>query len=252
MMDEGYPVPGMEIRITDDDDQLLAEDMVGHIQMRGPNVTSGYYRNKEATEAVFCGGWLRTGDLGFLSAGRLSVTGRTKDIIFINGQNYYSHDLKGIRILVLDGNEAGSPSHQGGYKAYIGKQQQEWIEEQLRTTPGPFVIVSHQPIAGAQAINNATELQELFSKYSNKILICLNGHSHLDLLLRVKGVSYLHVNSASYQWVGGANKHNSYPEKIHATHPWIGHTCPYRDSVFGAISINVKTGNICLGFRINI
>ncbi len=158
--------------------------------------------------------------------------------------NYYSHDLKGIRILVLDGNEAGSPSHQGGYKAYIGKQQQEWIEEQLRTTPGPFVIVSHQPIAGAQAINNATELQELFSKYSNKILICLNGHSHLDLLLRVKGVSYLHVNSASYQWVGGANKHNSYPEKIHATHPWIGHTCPYRDSVFGAISINVKTGNI--------
>ena len=158
--------------------------------------------------------------------------------------NYYAHDIKGIRFLILDGNEAGSPTHKGGYKAYVGKEQQEWIEEQLKTNPGPFVIVSHQPLAGAQGVNNATELQDLFARNSSKILICLNGHSHLDLLLRVKGVSYLHVNSASYQWVGGANKHNSYPEPIHAAHPWIGHTCPYRDSVFGAISINVKTGKI--------
>jgi Icc protein len=158
--------------------------------------------------------------------------------------NYYAHDVRGVRILVLDGNEAGSPNHNGGYKAYVGKEQQAWLEGQLKSFAGPFVIVSHQPLAGAQAIDNATELQEILARYSSKILISLNGHSHLDLLLRVKGVSYLHVNSASYQWVGGSNKHNSFSESIHAAHPWIGHTCPYRDSVFGAISLNIKTGNI--------
>ncbi len=96
MVDEGYPVPGVEIRILDDDDQLLDEEQVGNIQIRGGNVTSGYYRNDEANQESFCEGWLRTGDLGFLKKGRLTISGRAKDIIFINGQNFYAHDLEDV------------------------------------------------------------------------------------------------------------------------------------------------------------
>ncbi len=76
--------------------------------------------------------------------------------------------------------------------------------------------------------------------------MCINGHDHIDLLQRVGGVCYLHVNSASYQWVGGDHKHESYSKEIHADHPWIGHTCPYRDSVFAGLTFDPETGTIAI------
>jgi len=91
---EGPPAPSVEIRIVDDEDRVLDEGAAGHIQVRGPNVMQGYWRDPEATRQAFCGDWLRTGDLGFLRTGRLIVTGRAKDLIFVNGQNLYAHDLE--------------------------------------------------------------------------------------------------------------------------------------------------------------
>jgi acyl transferase domain-containing protein/acyl-CoA synthetase (AMP-forming)/AMP-acid ligase II/acyl carrier protein len=96
MIDEGAPVAGVDIRITNDEDSLLDEGYIGHIQIKGPNVTSGYFRNPRANKETFCEGWLRTGDLGFVRKGRLTVTGRSKDIIFVNGQNFYAHDLEEV------------------------------------------------------------------------------------------------------------------------------------------------------------
>lgn len=96
--DEGYPLVGMEMRIVDDRDQLLPEGHVGHLHLKGPNITRGYYRNPNANQNLFCGDWLRTGDLGFLLNGRLCITGRNKDIIFINGQNFYAHDIEELII----------------------------------------------------------------------------------------------------------------------------------------------------------
>ena len=92
--DEGTPVPGMEIRIADEHDVVVSEGRVGHVQMRGVNVTAGYYRNPEANRAALRDGWLDTGDLGFMLDGRLCITGRAKDIIFVNGQNYFAHDIE--------------------------------------------------------------------------------------------------------------------------------------------------------------
>jgi acyl carrier protein len=65
--------------------------------MTGDNVTRGYYENPEANaEAFSADGWLRTGDLGLMHHGDLYISGRAKEIIFVNGQNYYPHDLEAI------------------------------------------------------------------------------------------------------------------------------------------------------------
>lgn len=83
------------LRIADQSDVEVGDRVVGHIQIQGENVTSGYYNNPEATEkAMTADGWLRTGDLGFLRDGKLVIMGRFKDIIFVNGLNYYAHDLE--------------------------------------------------------------------------------------------------------------------------------------------------------------
>jgi amino acid adenylation domain-containing protein/non-ribosomal peptide synthase protein (TIGR01720 family) len=95
-VDVGKPVDGCSLRITDNNDDPVAAAVIGHIQIKGDNVTKGYYNDKHASGKVHSpDGWLRTGDLGFLSdKGSLFVTGRAKDIIFINGQNFYPHDIE--------------------------------------------------------------------------------------------------------------------------------------------------------------
>jgi amino acid adenylation domain-containing protein len=95
-MDVGYPVPGCELRIVDEFGATLEDGLVGHIQVRGPNVTRGYHGDPDATAAALDGDWLRTGDIGFLRAGRLCVTGRHKDVLFINGRNFHAADLEEV------------------------------------------------------------------------------------------------------------------------------------------------------------
>jgi len=94
-VDVGCPVPSCELRVCDDQDRILPADRVGHIQIRGRNVTRGYYNAPAATRELFTrDGWMRTGDVGFLRQGRLTVTGRYKNIIIVNGQNYYPQDIE--------------------------------------------------------------------------------------------------------------------------------------------------------------
>lgn len=128
---------------------------------------------------------------------------------------YYRRDLRGIRILVLDGNDQGSPDHAGRYPCYIGKKQQEWLEHELQTAECPVLILSHQPLAGPAAIDNAVEIQALLGEYRRKIVLCLNGHSHVDSLLQVAGVNCLHVNSVSCHWVGGDKRMAGYQDPLY-------------------------------------
>ena len=93
----GRPIRDCEMRLTDDADQVLETGRVGNIQLRGASVTERIYGDEAATAALFTDdGWLRTGDCGVCVDGDLVITGRQKDIIIVNGQNYYPHDIEEI------------------------------------------------------------------------------------------------------------------------------------------------------------
>lgn len=97
LADLGYPVPGVHLRICNDENRELPPGTVGYIQICGLSVTQGYYNDEAATSGAFTeDGWLLTGDLGFLRGGRLVVTGRAQDIIRFNGHNYYPHDVERV------------------------------------------------------------------------------------------------------------------------------------------------------------
>ena len=97
LMCVGRAVPNTEVRIADDARGALPGGQVGHILIRGASVTRGYFGDPEATAlAVSADGWVDTGDLGFMHEGSLYIAGRTKEIIFVNGQNYYPYDLENI------------------------------------------------------------------------------------------------------------------------------------------------------------
>ena len=99
----GRSIPGQEIMIVDPERCTeCAPATVGEIWIRGPSVTHGYWQRPELTKATFeafmadtgAGPYLRTGDLGFLKDGELFVTGRSKDLIILDGRNHYPQDIE--------------------------------------------------------------------------------------------------------------------------------------------------------------
>jgi acyl-CoA synthetase (AMP-forming)/AMP-acid ligase II/aryl carrier-like protein len=97
LMCVGHVVPNTELLIADDARTGLPDGMVGHILIRGASVTRGYFADPEASAAAIdADGWVDTGDLGVVHEAGLYIAGRTKEIIFVNGQNYYPYDLENI------------------------------------------------------------------------------------------------------------------------------------------------------------
>lgn len=97
LVSNGRPTPGTEIKVTDAAANDLPEGVVGEILIRGNHVFSGYFRRPDLTrESMTADGWFRTGDLGFLHGGEVFVTGRIKDIIIIQGRNFYPTDIEDV------------------------------------------------------------------------------------------------------------------------------------------------------------
>jgi acyl carrier protein len=112
------------VQIRDAEGASLADDMTGHICIRGDNVTAGYYQEPELTgQVIDHAGWLDTGDLGYFHDQQLYITGRAKDIVFVSGQNVYPHDLEEILI--------GGDLAQRGKIAISSQSTDDLAEEQL-------------------------------------------------------------------------------------------------------------------------
>ncbi|MEN9567126.1 MAG: McyG protein, partial [Cyanobacteriota bacterium] len=93
----GAPIPGVSLRIVDEENQIISEGNIGLLQVQGETVTAGYYQQPELNNEIFTDdGWFNTGDLGFLESGQLTITGRQKDVIIINGVNYYNHEIETV------------------------------------------------------------------------------------------------------------------------------------------------------------
>ena len=90
----GHALAGHQVRIVDTENNEVPERQQGHLQFRGPSVTTGYYRNPEQTSKLFRDDWLDSGDLAYIANGEIFITGREKDIIIRAGRNIYPHELE--------------------------------------------------------------------------------------------------------------------------------------------------------------
>jgi long-chain acyl-CoA synthetase len=91
----GTPVPGVDVRVVDEDDTDVAPGETGEVVCRGPNVMKGYWRQPEETAAVLRGGLLHTGDIGRIDEdGFLYIVERMKDLIIRGGLNIYPRDVE--------------------------------------------------------------------------------------------------------------------------------------------------------------
>ncbi len=128
---------GCEARITDERGRPLPDGETGEVQIRGPQVTRGYYRNDEATRAAFHDDWLRTGDLGRRDAdGFFYITGRIKELIIKGGENIAPREIDEVLLrhpAVADAAAVGMPDRHYGQEILACVI----VRDTHRAAPGP-------------------------------------------------------------------------------------------------------------------
>lgn len=94
-VETGTPISGVSLRIVDEEGRLVTEGTIGRVQVMGAAVTPGYWRDEAATRAALTDdGWWRTGDLGSLRDGQLTITGREKTLVVIHGVKYANQAIE--------------------------------------------------------------------------------------------------------------------------------------------------------------
>ena len=98
-MMHGKPIEDCDYRIVDDSGEEVPSNYIGNIVIKGGNVTKSIYQDKELSKNLYDkDGWLETGDCGAICNGQLIITGRKKELIIVNGQNYFPNDIENIII----------------------------------------------------------------------------------------------------------------------------------------------------------
>ncbi|KLV11282.1 long-chain-fatty-acid--CoA ligase FadD [Photobacterium ganghwense] len=134
----GLPVPSTEVRIVDDEGNVLGNDQTGELQVRGPQVMQGYWQRPEATKEVLSDdGWLSTGDIvRFDDEGFLHIVDRKKDMILVSGFNVYPNEIEDVVALnskVLEVAAIGQPHEVSGevVKICVVKRDASLTREEL-------------------------------------------------------------------------------------------------------------------------
>ncbi|HEY1695607.1 MAG TPA: fatty acyl-AMP ligase [Polyangiaceae bacterium] len=93
---KAFPLHQVQVFAADDAASAspLPEDTVGEMRIQGPSVMRGYWEDAERTREAFAGGFLKTGDLGFIHEGHVFICGRSKEVVIVNGRNYYPQDME--------------------------------------------------------------------------------------------------------------------------------------------------------------
>jgi predicted phosphodiesterase len=168
---------------------------------------------------------------------------------------YYAFEQSGIKFIVLDGNDRPE-NHAGGYPRFIAEDQQQWLSAELEETDLPVIVFVHQSLEREDngGVQNGGEVREILEKANaragkRQVIACFSGHHHRDYVRTIHDISYPQINSASYFWVGGDFQHIRYSEQVDEEHPYIKYTVPYKEPLFGIVTIDRVQGTMSMQGR---
>lgn len=92
----GPVIPGTAMKIVDESGKTVSQGVEGRLLLKGPSVFNGYDGEDALNASMLVDGWFVTGDLAYIKSGELYVTGREKDMVIINGNNHYCHEIEAV------------------------------------------------------------------------------------------------------------------------------------------------------------
>ena len=133
----GIPVPSTDMRIVDNQGNVMGPNEVGEIQVKGAQVMKGYYNRPEATADVIKDGWLSTGDIGKMHEdGYFQIVDRKKDMVLVSGFNVYPNEIEDViakHDKVLEVAAIGIPDAKSGevVKVFVVKKDKSLTKDEL-------------------------------------------------------------------------------------------------------------------------
>jgi len=161
-----------KMQIVDDDDNLLKVGEVGEICAQGPNVMAGYWNKAELTQETLRGGWLHTGDMGYMDEdGYVYIVDRKKDMIVSGGENVFSSEVEAAFYrspLVMECAVIGIPDERWGeaVHAFIVPTAEGATDSALETT---LMTVARENLAAYKVPKGITIVKELPKAATGKI-----------------------------------------------------------------------------------
>lgn len=164
---------------------------------------------------------------------------------------YYSYDCKDYHFVCLDANFFKKDGEYHDYAnsnyyphdlPYLPESQMEWLRDDLKSTTKKTILFSHQSLTkepfGIKNFEQFHKIVDEINANEQKIILALNGHSHLDNIATHNKVHYLNINSMSNQWLGDDYETVRYSSEITAAFPHLKYTVPYKDPLYAFITVS--------------
>lgn len=171
-------------------------------------------------------------------------------------ERYYSFDKGDFHFIVLDANnifvdgEYLHYDHANFYRAphergYVDPPQLQWLKKDLSQTRKHCLVFSHQSFENIRGgCQNAQKVRSIFEEANReagftKVVAAFSGHHHTDYAEEINEITYIQINSMSYQWVG--NKYSAperFSQEINEKRPALKQTIPYKEALFAIVTIH--------------
>ncbi len=167
---------------------------------------------------------------------------------------YYSYVEGGVRFIALDTNRfitnAGYIDYDhnnykysdGPHTTWLGEEQIAWLEGEIMASAEPCVLLSHAPLAGDMyMIHDSEQLLAMLRRVNRdrrRVILSLNGHTHVDGMCVAAGVPMVTINSASNHWMGEEYATVRYSETICRMYPHLPNCAPYQAALYSVITIS--------------
>ncbi|MBB1150218.1 metallophosphoesterase [Myroides sp. NP-2] len=156
-------------------------------------------------------------------------------------KNYYSFDRKGYHFVVLDANGKIPGNDSVRYPSYFHKEQLEWLEHDLKTTPLPTIVFIHQGL-DHNGVHNREAVRILFDNCNKqagftKVKVVFSGHHHMDYANVINGIQYVQINSAVYRWLGEPYNNQSFPQEAYKKYPYLRNMGYYKEPLWAHVEI---------------
>jgi malonyl-CoA/methylmalonyl-CoA synthetase len=190
----GYPLPGVEVRVTDaETGRVLGLEEIGGIEVKGPNVFSGYWRMPEKTAAEFrADGFFITGDVGKIDAnGYVHIVGRAKDLVICGGYNVYPKEVETV-IDAIDGVAESAvvgvphPDFGEGVVAIVLRRPGSADADEAGVDEAGVIAVCKEQLANYKVPKRVFFMEELPRNAMGKVQKNLLRDQHKDLFREVQ------------------------------------------------------------------
>ncbi len=167
-------------------------------------------------------------------------------------RSYDTVIMGGVQFILLDTNyfNMGGICYDYAYRNYfdkarefVGAAQQEWLREVLENADSPCVLLSHE---GLENVGDKEEVMQILRENRDKIVVCINGHNHVDGLTIQEGIHFLDIVSMTQQWVGSEYDvlteqecEGVFTKEEFQQYPCLKFTAPYQEPLYEFVEIDM-------------